>query len=122
MIQNIRWKNITQIISEIGGYISVFFIILYMLTTVNTLKNYERYSVKLVDPGNQSPEIEKETLNLIKKRVSVEGLFQLYDEIDDIKMKAMMESDKLKKAVEFNKNQLEKSMNSRLMTESTSRI
>ena len=49
-----------------------------------------------MDPGNQSPEIERETLNLIKKRVSVEGLFQLYDEIDDIKMKAIKENEKLK--------------------------
>tara|TARA_B110000285_G_C14880203_1_gene493498 strand:- start:194 stop:385 length:192 start_codon:yes stop_codon:yes gene_type:complete len=63
-----------------------------------------------VDPGNQSPEIERETLNLIKKRVSVEGLFQLYDEIDDIKMKAIKENEKLKKAIDFNKNQIESSM------------
>jgi hypothetical protein len=63
-----------------------------------------------VDPGNQSPEVEKETLNLIKKRVSVEGLFQLYDEIDDIKMNAIKENEKLKKAIDFNKNTLESSL------------
>ena len=63
-----------------------------------------------MDPGNQSPEIERETLNLIKKRVSVEGLCQLYDEIDDIKMKAIKENEKLKKAIDFNKNQIESSM------------
>lgn len=63
-----------------------------------------------MDPGNQSPEVEKETLNLIKKRVSVEGLFQLYDEIDDIKMNAIKENEKLKKAIDFNKNTLESSL------------
>ena len=104
IVQNIRWKNITQIISETGGYISVFFIIAYLLTSVSTLRNYERYSVQLVDPGNQAPEIERETLNLLKKRVSVEGLFQLYDEIDDIKMNAIKENEKLKRAIDFNKN------------------
>ena len=102
-IQQIRWKSITQIISEIGGYISVFFMLAYLLTSVSTLSSFEKHLVQLVDPGNQSPEIEKETLNLIKKRVSVEGLFQLYDEIDDIKMSVMNSNEKFRKAIEFNK-------------------
>jgi len=40
----------------------------------------------------------------LKKRVSVEGLFQLYDEIDDIKMNSIKENEKLKRAIDFNKN------------------
>lgn len=85
LVKQITFKNITSLISELGGYIVLFYSIFYIFLNKEVFKFTEKQSIKLVDEAdNGKTEYSQATLEIIRKRISIESLFTLFDEAKTI--------------------------------------
>jgi len=86
----------------------LFYSLFYLFLNREVLNFSEKQSIKLVDEAvSGNTEYSKETLEFIKRRVSFEGIFTLYDEANSITESIKFENSDLKKQLELNKNKIE---------------
>ena len=97
-ISDIDFKKYTTILSEIGGYIALFYIFALPFMQFSVFNSYQKLTVKLVDQSENAHEFSEETLDLIKQRVSVEGIFTLFDQVNEMKDSHQEELVNVKKA------------------------
>ena len=94
----------TAIVSEVGGYVTLFYALLLAILSPEVFRFHQRQSVRLVDEAaSTSRDFSDQTLELIKERVSVEGLFTLHDEANIIKKSLEFENEEIRRQLAFNK-------------------
>ena len=101
-----------------GGYIVLFYSIFYIFFNWEVFRFHERQSIKLVDDAvTGSTEYSKESLELIKRRVSVEGIFTLFDEASSITHSIEFEHSELKRTLKLNSKKAEMELKKRFSNE-----
>ena len=94
----------------------MFYALLLTFFSHEVFRFHKQQSVRLVDEAaSTSREFSEQTLELIKKRVSVEGLFTLYDEATIISKSIEFENEELKRQLTFNKQRIENILKLRLV-------
>ena len=84
-VSDIDFKTFSAIISQIGGLVTILYIFTLPIMNMSNFNSYQKLNVKLADQSEDANEFEQDTIDLVKQRVSVEGIFTLFDQVNQIR-------------------------------------